>query len=133
MGDKAMKIIHVDTNKYALDAMREELPQIITNAELHCFKHPEPALAYAKAEGCDILMTEVELWTDKFGGVKLAKEIQALDPQVNIIFVTVCDEYEVTAELSGLRVSGFISKPWKIDELAAALRFITPHSKKVQK
>lgn len=111
MGDKAMKIIHVDTNKYALDAMREELPQIITNAELHCFKHPEPALAYAKAEGCDILMTEVELWTDKFGGVKLAKEIQALDPQVNIIFVTVCDEYEVTAELSGLRVSGFISKP----------------------
>lgn len=130
---KAMKIIHVDANKYALDEMQKDISQIAPTAELHCFRTPEPALAYVKAEGCDVLMTEVELWTEKFGGVKLAKDIQALDPQVKIIFVTVCDEYEVMAELSGLRVRGFITKPWKTDELAAALRFITPHSKKVQK
>lgn len=133
MGDKAMKIIYVDTNIYAQKTMQEQIPKIVPKAGLHCFNRPELALAYAKAEGCDVLMTEVEFLTEKLGGIRLAKAMQEPNPQVNIIFVTVCDEYEVTAELSGLRVSGFISKPWKIDELAAALRFITPHSKKVQK
>ena len=128
-----MKIIHVDTNKYALNEMQKDISQIVPNAQLHCFEHPELALAFAKAEGCDVLMTEVELWTEKLGGIRLAKAIQELDPQVNIIFVTVCDEYEVTAELSGLRVRGFITKPWKTGELAAAFRFIIPHSKKVKK
>ncbi|MBQ9387833.1 MAG: response regulator [Lachnospiraceae bacterium] len=128
-----MKIIYVDSNKYALNQMQKDISQIVPNAQLHCFEHPELAVAFANTEGCDVLMTEVELWTEKFGGVKLAKEIQELDPQVNVIFVTVCDEYEVTAKLFGLRFSGFISKPWKSDELAAAFRFTNPHSMKVEK
>ena len=128
-----MKIIHVDTNKYALNEMQKDISKIVPNAELHCFEHPKPALTFAETHGCDVLLTEVELWTEKLGGIRLAKAIQELDPQVNIIFVTVCDEYDVTAELSGLHVRGFIAKPWKTDKLAAAFRFIIPHSKKVEK
>ena len=128
-----MQIIYVDTNIYAQKTMQEQIPKIVPQAELHCFNRPELALAYAKAEGCDVLMTEVELLTEKLGGIRLAKAMQELNPQVNIIFVTVCDEYEVTAELSELRVRGFITKPWKTDELAATFRFIIPHSKMVEK
>ena len=119
---KAMKIIHVDANKYALDEMQRDISQIAPTAELHCFRTPEPALEFAHAHGCDVLMTEVELWTDQLGGIELAKAIQALNPQVKIIFVTVWYEYEVSQELSELRVSGFIPKPWNMKKLVATFR-----------
>lgn len=113
-----MKIVHVDDNKFALNEMRKNISQIVPNAELHSFQSPEPALAFAEAHGCDVLMTEVEFWSDQFGGIKLAKAIQKLNPQVNIIFVTVWNEYELSRELSGLQISGLISKPWKVEKLA---------------
>jgi hypothetical protein len=31
-----MKIIHVDANRFAQIAMREQIPQIVPDAELHC-------------------------------------------------------------------------------------------------
>lgn len=115
---KPMKIVHVDDNKFALNEMRKDISQIVPNAELHSFQSPEPALAFAEAHGCDVLMTEVEFWSDQFGGIELAKAIQKLNPQVNIIFVTVWNKYEFSRELSGLQISGLISKPWKVEKLA---------------
>ena len=117
---KAMKIIHVDTNKYALNEMRKDILQIVPNAELHSFQSPEPALAFAEAHGCDVLMTEVEFLRDQFGGIELAKAIQELAPKVKIIFVTVWCEYEVEQELSELQISGFFSKPWTMKKLTEA-------------
>ena len=117
-----MKIIHVDTNKYALDAMREDLPQIVPEAELHSFNDPNQALVYAEAEGCDVLLTEIELWPERLGGIRLAKAIREINPCVSIIFVTVCSENEVARELSGLPVSGFLPKLWKSEELAATFQ-----------
>ena len=119
---RAMKIIHVDTNKFALNEMQKDLPQIVPNAELHSFEGAKPALAFAQAHGCDVLMTELELWTERHGGIRLAKAIEKLNPQVKIIFVTVCDEYEISCVLSELCVSGLIRKPWKVEKLAAAFR-----------
>ena len=117
-----MKIIHVDTNIYAQKIMQEQIPIIVPQAELHCFNRPEPALAFAKAQGCDVLLTEVEFLSERFGGIKLAKAIQELNPQVNIIFVTVCNEREVSRELSELCVSGLLPKPWEPEKLAAVFR-----------
>lgn len=119
---KAMKIIHVDDNKYALSEMQKDISRIVPNAELHSFQAPNPALAFAEAHGCDVLMTEVEFWFDQLDGIKLAKAIRELAPKVKIIFVTVCYEYEVEQELSELRVSGLIPKPWKAEQLAAAFQ-----------
>lgn len=119
---KAMKIIHVDANKYALDEMQKDISQIAPTAELHCFRTPEPALEFAHAHGCDVLLTEVELWTDQLGGIELAKAMKEINPQVNIIFVTVCNECEVSRELSELCVSGLLPKPWEPEKLAAVFR-----------
>ena len=118
----ALKIVHVDMNKYALNEMQKNILRIVPEAELHSFQSPKPALAYIKAHGCDVLLTEVEFLQDQFGGIELAKTIQELNPQVKIIFVTVWCEYEVEQELSELRVSSFLSKPWEPEKLAAALR-----------
>lgn len=121
-----MKIIHVDDHIYALEEMELDLPRIVPEAELHCFDHPDPALAFAETEGCDLLLTEIELWSEKLGGIRLAREITKLNPRVHIIFVTVYSEYEVARELSGLHVSGFLPKPWwpeKLSEAFQNLRF----------
>ena len=116
--EKAMKIIHVDMNKYARYAMEMDIPQILPNAELHCFPAPDHALAFAKEHGCDVLMTEVELWTERLGGFRLAKAMKELNPQVKIIFVTVWSKTEISRELSWLQISGFIPKPWSLETLA---------------
>lgn len=119
---KVMKIVHVDDNKFALNEMQKDISQIVPEAELHSFQAPNPALAFAEAQGCDVLMTELELWTEKHGGIRLAKAIEKLNPQVNIIFVTVCNECEVSRELSELCISGFIPKPWEPEKLTAVFR-----------
>ena len=117
-----MKIVHVDNNKFALNEMQKDISRIVPNAELHSFQSPKPALAFAEAHGCDVLMTEVELWQERLGGIKLAKAIQKLNPQVKIIFVTVWYEYELSRELSELQISGLIPKPWDTEQLAAAFQ-----------
>ena len=117
-----MKIIHVDDSRYAQEEIKEQIPQIVPDAELHCFDRSDPALAFAEAEGCDVLLTEIELWPERLGGIRLAKAIKEINPRVQIIFVTVCGEYEVARELSGLPVSGFVPKPWTPEKLAAALQ-----------
>ena len=116
---KAMKIIYVDTNIYAQKTMQEQISKIVPQAELHCFRTPESALAFAKAQGCDVLLIEAEFLAERLDGFRLAKAIREINPQVNIIFVTVCNECEVSRELSELCVSGLLPKPWEPDKLAA--------------
>ena len=112
----------MDDNRYAREEIQEQIPQIVPEAELHFFDDPDSALAFAEANGCDVLLTEIELWSKRLGGIRLAKTIQKLNPHVSIIFVTVCSKYEVTRELAELPVSGFLPKPWKQEELAAAFQ-----------
>lgn len=121
-GGLFVQIIHVDMNRYALQAMQKELPQIVPGADLHCFDRPDPALAFAEARGCDVLLTEIEFWNDPHGGVRLARAMKEINPRFNIIFVTVYSESEIARELSGLPVSGFFPKPWATEKLAAAFQ-----------
>ena len=117
-----MTIIHVDTNKYARWEIQEQISEIEPNAEVHCFDEPESALAFAKENGCDVLLTEIEFWSDMFGGIRLAKAMKEINPDVKIIFVTVCDKNEVARELEEIKYDGFLSKLWVKEELAAALK-----------
>lgn len=119
LGD-VVKVIHVDTNGFARSAMREQVPRIAPEAELHGFGRAEPALMFAEAEGCDVLLTEVELGPERLGGIRLAEAMRELNPRVGVVFVTVCGEDEVARELAGLPVGGFLPKPWTQEELAAA-------------
>ena len=115
-----MKIIHVDENRFARYEMEKDVLRVVSEAELHCFDNPDTALKFAEAEGCDVLLTEIELWNNRLGGIRLAKAMKEINPRVNIIFVTVYDENEVARETSGLAISGFIPKLWTLEQLAAA-------------
>lgn len=120
--DIRLQIIHVDMNKYVLQAMQEALARLVPDAQLHSFLSIDLALAFAKAHGCDVLLTEIELWRETLGGIRLAKAVQELYPQADVLFVTVFDAREVEREISALRVSGFLPKPWSPEELEAAFQ-----------
>ena len=120
-----MKIIHVDANRFAENTMREQISQIVPDAELHCFNHPDTALAFAKAEGCDVLLTDTVFDGFSLDGTMLAEQVQRVNPNVNIIFVTVYDENEVARETSGLTISGFIRG---IQCMAARSQRVSPAS-----
>ena len=117
-----MTIIHVDTNKYARIEMQEQIPTIEPKAELYSFERPEEALRFAQKQSCDVLLTEIEFWSDTFGGIRLAKAIKEINPDVKIIFVTVCTKDEVARELIEIKYDAFLSKLWAKEELAAALK-----------
>ncbi len=101
--------------------MRDEFSRIVPDAELHSFEHPDHSLTFAEAQRCEVLLTEIELWADRLGGIRLAKRMKEICPGTSIIFVTVYSEHEVAGELSGLPVSGFLTKPWDSSQLAEML------------
>ena len=117
-----MTIIHVDTNKYARIEMQEEIPTIEPKAEFYSCYRPEDALEFAEKQGCDVLLTEIEFWSDTFGGIRLAKAIKEINPDVKIIFVTVCYKNEVARELKEIKYDAFLSKMWAKEELVSALK-----------
>ena len=72
----------------------------------------------ARSEGCDVLLTEIDLGGDKWEGLHLAEQVKSINPRVNIIFVTVCSEQECAEAVLRLRVSGFITKPYEPEALS---------------
>ena len=117
-----MTIIHVDTNKYARIEVQEQISAIEPKAVIYSFERPEDALEFAQKQGCDLLLTEIEFWSDTFGGIRLAKAMKEINPDVKIIFVTVCYKNEVARELKEIKYDAFLSKLWVKEELAAALK-----------
>ena len=117
-----MTIIHMDTNKYARIEMQEEIRAIEPKAEFYSCYRPEDALEFAQKQGCDVLLTEIEFWSDTLGGIRLAKEMKAINSDIKIIFVTVCTKDEVARELIEIKYDGFLPKLWAKEELVAALK-----------
>ena len=116
-----MKIIHVDANRFAQDTMREQIPQIVPDAELHCFDHPDQALAFAKIEGCDVLLTDTMFDGFSLDGTMLAEEIRRVNPRANIIFIA--DRADTTAAYDAWQIgaSAFLLRPYEKQRLAKAL------------
>lgn len=114
-----MTVIVVDRDIFQLRRMKRELLKIVPNARVIACIKPKDAPTIAEAEGCDVLLSGIDLGKDKYEGLDLAKELQKINPRVNIIFVTGYAESEVAAEVVQMRISGFVRKPYKQEQLAA--------------
>ena len=114
-----MTIVCVDDHSVMLKGTKRSVEQILPDASIVAFTNAGEALAFVKENGCDILITEIELvGTD---GLTLAKRIKKLNSKVNIIFLTVCDEKEHAKEVLKIKPSGYILKPAKSEQLEAEL------------
>ena len=99
---------------------KNRVKRIYPDANILAFTVAKEALTYAQNYGCDVLLCEIELYNN--GGITLAEQIRRINPQVNIIFVTVCSEREHAREVLNLRPSGYLTKPITDSQLMAELQ-----------
>ena len=115
-----MTVICVDDHPIMLSGLLENVSQVLPEAIIVAFKNAEDALCYTNENGCDVLISEIELCgTD---GLTLAKKIKMINSKVNIIFFTVCDEKEHAKEVLKIKPSGYLVKPAKKEQLEAELK-----------
>ena len=115
-----MTVVCVDDHPVMLKGLLKNVSGLWPNAVVGAFEHAEEALGFAEKNGCDILISEIELCgTD---GLTLAKSIKNINSKVNIIFLTVCDEKEHAREVMQIKPSGYLVKPAPKEQLEAELR-----------
>ncbi len=99
--------------KGEMDVLRSCVPQ----ADVHGFTEPEQVLTFIKQEPADVVFLDIRM--PGCSGLELAREIKALCPRTNIIFVTAYDDYY--KEALELHVSGYILKPMTAEDVTVEL------------
>lgn len=115
-----MTIVCVDDHPILLNGLFQNIRQLFADATIKAFENTNKALEFVEENGCDILISEIEL--GGINGLTLATKVKKLNPQVNIIFLTVCDEKEHAREVLKIKPSGYIVKPAKIEQLELELK-----------
>ena len=114
-----MTIVCVDDHPIMLKGLSVHIRQLLPEATIGSFAHAEEAVSFAKENGCDVLISEIEL--SGVDGLSLAQRMKELNPQVNIIFLTVCDEKEHAKEVMRIKPSGYLVKPANKEQIASEL------------
>lgn len=114
-----MTIVCVDDHPIMLKGISQNIRQILPNASIDAFENADDAIGFVKDNGCDILVCEIEL--SGVDGLTLAKRVKMINPMVNIIFLTVCDEKEHAKEVFKIKPSGYLVKPAKREQLELEL------------
>ena len=102
-----MRIIAVDDEKIALEALSNAIKAIVTEDEVVSFRYPEDAIEYMKENLCDIAFLDVEM--AGMTGVELAAELKKYNSEINIVFCTGHGNYRDAA--FDLHASGYLMKP----------------------
>ena len=110
-----MTIVCVDDYSIALNGLTRSIRSILPDARIVTFMSVDDALYFVKDNGCDVLITEIEM--GGIGGLLLARSVQQVNPKVNIIFLTVCDAKEHAREVFNIRPSGYLVKPATKEQL----------------
>ena len=102
-----MKIIAVDDEKIALQGLLMSIEKAAPYAKITGFRYASDAIEYMKNEMCDIAFLDIEM--KGINGVELARELKAINPNINIIFSTGFGSYRDVA--FDLHASGYLIKP----------------------
>ena len=105
-----MTILCVDRSLLGLMDLKHKVKAVRPNAVVYGCREPDKALSIAKSEGCDVLLTEIDLGGSQREGLDFALRMQAIHPAVNIIFVTTFEESDFAPSLTNTS-SGKISAP----------------------
>ena len=117
-----MNILLVDDEELQLKRLKESVENALTDVKLFSYTNPLKALEESKSNKISIAFLDIEM--PVVNGIQLAKELKAIDPLINIIFVTAYNDYAL--EAYKLHASGYITKPvneMKISEEINNLRF----------
>ena len=102
-----MTILAVDNENLMLNRLCRCIKQVKPDSLVVSFKNPADALAYMENHTVDVVFLEIML--RKMMGIELARQMQQINPHVNIIFTSSYSNYMYEA-MSEIRCSGFIVK-----------------------
>lgn len=115
-------VIIVDDEKIILSGSMATLRQAMPDALLKGFLKPSEALAYARSTRVDLALVDIEMGS--VNGLDLCRSLLAIDPTMNVAFLTAHMDYSFSAWETG--ACGFLVKPLttqKIQKLLSHLRF----------
>ena len=102
-----MRILCVDDEPLMLKMLEMAVKEAKPDADITAFSKQTDLLEEAKKNGCDVAFLDIHM--RGMNGVELAKELKAVNPKMNIIFVTGFSEYK--GDAMDLKASGYIMKP----------------------
>ena len=114
-----LNIICVEKSPCALSGLMQQIRRLMPGAAVHGCRSPDEAIGYAEAEGCDVLLTDTDLARAHTDGFMLAERIQAINPRVNIIFITEQTDGKYACAAYRLHASGYLTKPFDPEDLDA--------------
>lgn len=113
-----MNVMVVDDERIILQTETIMIRKLLQDAKVESFSNMEDALGYARSNSVAIAFLDINL--EAGSGMKLARELQDMYPEVNIIFCTGYAEYSL--EALELYCSGYLMKPITEEKLKGALR-----------
>ena len=112
-----MIVICVEDSLLTVCALQQTTQQIAPDARVFACLTVADAVETARENGCDVLLTEIDMGKNGTGGIELARQIKEINPRVNIIFITVYPERDYAKDVLRLRASGYVRKPFSAAEL----------------
>lgn len=112
-----MKILAVDDERSGLLVLHDAIKEAEPTAEVYSCREAEEALEYAKKHAIDVAFLDINM--GNANGMELAKELVAIYPKINLIFVTGYSEYMQDA--IRMHASGYILKPVDSDTVKREL------------
>lgn len=109
-----MTIVAIDDERPARMMLLSAIEEVEPEAQLVGFDDPDELVEYAKENHIDIACLDIQIYD--VSGVELARQLQEIQKDINIIFVTAYEEY--MPEAFKLHASGYLTKPVSV----AALR-----------
>lgn len=108
-----MKVLLVDDERLQLIRLEECVKKVLVGAEIFSYTNPQVAFDENKDNNIDIAFLDIEM--PVINGLMLAKRFKAINPKINIIFVTAYDNYAL--EAYKMHASGYVSKPASVEKI----------------
>ena len=112
-----MRILCVDDEPLMLKMLEMAVKEARPDADVTAFGKQTDLLEDAEKNGCDVAFLDIHM--RGMNGVELAKELKAVNPKMNIIFVTGFSEYK--GDAMDLKASGYIMKPVTAEDVKREL------------
>ena len=115
--DETPNIIMVDDEAIILSGGLPVLEEVFPGANISGFTRPSEALSFAQHNPVALAFLDIEM--GKHNGLEMCGELQRINPQTEVIFLTAYMDYSLEAWKTG--ASGFIVKPITAGEVRSQL------------
>ena len=102
-----MRILAVDDEKLALEALVHAIAEADPENVIYATRFPDEAISLAEKENPDTAFLDITM--RGMDGIQLAEELMKRNPEIQIIFTTGYEEY--MKEAFRIHASGYVTKP----------------------